>query len=162
MFTALQMILLTAIYCMPVLIALAVTDNYNSVKASQNSTYTYSTFDNLGMSNVHVRIWTESGQTLLKHVLAMLWSVEVAKEKLGDHINTFWKWRKMNDVPTTNLEECVHIHKFHSFDKKLDVIAWNCKYYRLLESCKHNLISKSSNYRNVSWHVSSSWGIKDN
>lgn len=64
------MILLSAIYCMPVLIALAVTDDYNSVKASQNSTYSYSAFDNLGMSNVHVRILTESGQTI--YIRAML------------------------------------------------------------------------------------------
>lgn len=29
----------------------------------------------------------------------------------------------MVDVPTTNLEECVHIYKFHGFDKERDVIA---------------------------------------
>ena len=47
--------MLSALFCMPVLIPLSATSNYNAQqRAAMGPNYTYSGFDNLGMGNLQV------------------------------------------------------------------------------------------------------------
>lgn len=58
--TALEIIVYSAAFCIPVLIPLAVTSDYNVVAKRNDPKYTYSDFDNLGMGNIPSksnRIW---------------------------------------------------------------------------------------------------------
>jgi hypothetical protein len=57
---ALQIILLSSLYCVPVLIPLASTSNYNEVQSQMDANFTSTNFDNLGMGNVEPKsnkIW---------------------------------------------------------------------------------------------------------
>lgn len=65
---ALEIIVLSALFCMPVLISLSATSNNNAVQKSLDANYTYSDFDNLGMGNVEAKsskIWA--------YLLGMFW-----------------------------------------------------------------------------------------
>jgi hypothetical protein len=54
---ALEIIVYSAVFCLPVLIPLAATDKNNvKQKAAKGDNYTYTDFDNLGMGNIQVRI----------------------------------------------------------------------------------------------------------
>ncbi|KAG0617408.1 hypothetical protein M758_5G188100 [Ceratodon purpureus] len=65
---ALEIVVLSALFCMPVLIPLSATSNYNQQQSRMDPNFTYSNFDNLGMGNVepnNSKIWA--------FLLAMFW-----------------------------------------------------------------------------------------
>lgn len=58
--TALEIIVLSAAFCIPILIPIAATSDNNKFLARTQANYTYSDFDNLGMGNIRAsspRLW---------------------------------------------------------------------------------------------------------
>lgn len=53
---ALEIIVLSAAFCIPILIPIAATSDNNKFLARTQANYTYSDFDNLGMGNIRVSI----------------------------------------------------------------------------------------------------------
>jgi hypothetical protein len=51
---ALEIVFFSALFCMPALITLSASSNYNQVQKSKDANFTYTSVDNLGMGNVEV------------------------------------------------------------------------------------------------------------
>lgn len=57
---ALEIVFFSALFCMPALITLSASSNYNQVQKSKDANFTYTSVDNLGMGNVEpssTKIW---------------------------------------------------------------------------------------------------------
>lgn len=55
-FAALEIVVYSALFCLPVLLPIAATDKNNVIQLAKDKNYTYSNFDNLGMANIQVKI----------------------------------------------------------------------------------------------------------
>lgn len=67
---ALQIVLLSSLYCVPVLIPLASTSHYNEMQNRKDANFTSTNFDNLGMGNIEVRnqqsLWNGENLSFLR------------------------------------------------------------------------------------------------